>query len=70
MIFRTGNGLIMGKISEKLLMFIFDKIKKIIITEYDTIFNKTPFIDKDNKKKKCKKLKIKLLELYKKEWVR
>lgn len=60
MIFRTGNGLIMGKISEKLLMFIFEKIKNIIIEEYSIIYNPLPFIDKHNKKKKEKKIKIRL----------
>jgi hypothetical protein len=64
MIFRTGNGLIMGKISEKLLMFIFDKLKNIIIDEYDTIFNPSPFIDKCNKKKKAKKIKINITNEY------
>lgn len=64
MIFRTGNGLIMGKISEKLLMFIFDKIKNIIISEYDTILNKTPLIEKINKPKKNKKIKINVTNEY------
>ena len=64
MIFRTGNGLIMGKISEKLLMFIFEKIKNIIIAEYDIIFNPSPFIAKDDKKKKEKKIKINVTNEY------
>jgi hypothetical protein len=58
MIFRTGNGLIMGKICEKLLMFIFTKLKMIIVDEYDTILNTSPFINKDEKKKRDKKIKI------------
>jgi hypothetical protein len=64
MIFRTGNGLIMGKISEKLLMFIFEKIKNIIVAEYDIIYNPSPFIGKDDKKKKEKKIKINVTNEY------
>ena len=64
MIFRTGNGLIMGKISEKLLMFIFEKIKNIIVAEYDNIYNPSPFICKDDKKKKEKKIKINVTNEY------
>jgi hypothetical protein len=64
MIFRTGNGLIMGKISEKLLMFIFEKIKNIIFNEYEIILNPSPFIDKINIKKKNKSVKINITNNY------
>lgn len=62
MIFRTGNGLIMGKISEKLLMFIFDKLKQILIDEYDVIYNPAPFIEKINKVKREKQIKINIIQ--------
>jgi hypothetical protein len=39
-------------------MFIFDKLKKILIDEYQTIYNPSPFVNKDIKIKKDKKLKI------------
>jgi len=65
MIFRTGNGLIMGKISEILLMFIFEKIKKIIKEEYESISNKNSvFVEKEIKEKKYKALNVNLTYEY------
>ena len=37
MIFRTGSGLIVGNCSEKILVFIFNFIKNILIQEYENI---------------------------------
>lgn len=38
MIFRTGSCLIVGNCSEKILLFIFEFIKKILSDEYENIF--------------------------------
>ena len=53
MIFRTGSCLIVGNCSESILMFIFEFIKNILITEYDTIH-----IENDGLAIKIKKTKI------------
>jgi len=55
MIFRTGSGLIVGNCTERILRFIFDFIKKILITEYDNIciLSENPVIK--NKRPKMRK---------------
>jgi len=53
MIFRTGNALIVGNFSEKILRFVFEFIKKILNTEYSEIS-----IANDCPKKKKKEVKI------------
>jgi predicted site-specific integrase-resolvase len=53
MIFRTGNALIVGNFSEKVLRFVFEFIKKILNTEYSEIS-----IVNDNPKKKKKEIRI------------
>jgi hypothetical protein len=53
MIFRTGNALILGNFSEKILRFVFEFIKKILNTEYNEIY-----IANDNPKKKKKEMRI------------
>jgi hypothetical protein len=37
MIFRTGSCLIVGNCSEKILLFVFDFIKRFLAEEYDQI---------------------------------
>lgn len=53
MIFRTGSCLIVGNCSEKILMFIFDFIKKILKEEYTNIS-----VENDNHLLKTKKTKL------------
>ena len=55
MIFRTGSGLIVGNCTERILRFIFDFIKKMLITEYDNIciLSENPVIK--NKRPKMRK---------------
>jgi hypothetical protein len=53
MIFRTGSCLIVGNCSEKILMFIFHFIRKILLDEYSVIR-----VDKDEKSGKNKKIKL------------
>lgn len=53
MIFRTGSCLIVGNCSEKILMFIFQFIKKILLDEYSNIR-----VEKDDKSGKHKKVKL------------
>ena len=51
MIFRTGSVLIVGHCSEEILKYIYEKIKKILSTEYNEIkINYVP--TKKTKKKK------------------
>lgn len=55
MIFRTGSGLIVGNCTERILRFVFDFIKKILIEEYSNIaiLSENPVIK--NKKPKLRK---------------
>lgn len=53
MIFRTGSCLIVGNCSEKILLFIFEFIKKILLDEYHQIR-----VEKDEKMCKIKKTKL------------
>lgn len=54
MIFRTGSGLIVGNCTEKILRFVFEFIKGILIREYENIciLSENPVI-----KNKCPKLR-------------
>jgi len=58
MIFRTGSGLIVGNCTERILRFIFEYIKKLLITEYDhiCILSENPVIK--NKRPKMRKRTI------------
>ena len=61
MIFRTGSVLIVGKCNEDVLMNVYEYIKNILISEYDTIsvrqfINEKPVV-------KNKKIKKKLIEV-------
>jgi hypothetical protein len=58
MIFRTGNGLIMGKISENTLKLIYEKFKMILIKEKNNI--KNDVIDKVKLKVQSKSKVIKV----------
>lgn len=58
MIFRTGSCLIVGNCSEKILMFIFDFIKKILTDEYENIAVKGEEVVAKTKKTKLRKKTI------------
>lgn len=58
MIFRTGSCLIVGNCSEKILMFIFDFIKKILTAEYAHICAENDGQIIKNKKTKLRKRNI------------
>lgn len=60
MIFRTGSVLIVGKCEEDVLYKIYNKIKTILLDEYEKIYTKTP-PQETNKKTKKKKLKKKVI---------
>jgi len=64
MIFRTGSCLIVGNCSEKILMFIFDFIKKILQTEYHKIHTVNEEVIVKNKKTKIRKKKINISQSY------
>ena len=55
MVFRTGSVLIVGHCNEKQLHVIYDYLKKILIKEYNTIYQKS---DNDNNNKKKKEVKV------------
>ena len=56
-IFRTGNNLILGNFSKKILLFIFDFVKNILMSEYENIrtIQDEPTIKKQKKIKPRKK---------------
>jgi TATA-box binding protein (TBP) (component of TFIID and TFIIIB) len=59
MIFRTGSVLIVGKCEEDTLYSVYDRIKNILIQEYDNIYSKqqnTTNIKKTKKKKAKRKI--------------
>ena len=60
MIFRTGSVLIVGKCDENTLIYIYEFIKNLLITEYMEINvkNTEPVKDANKKKKKVKKRSI------------
>ena len=52
MIFRTGSCLVVGNCTERILRFVFDFIKQILIDEYENIkiMNENPVIKNKNTK--------------------
>lgn len=60
MIFRTGSVLIVGKCNEEVLYKIYNKIKNILLDEYEKIYTKSQK-QETNKKTKKKKLKKKVI---------
>ena len=57
MIFRTGSCLVVGNCTERILRFVFEFIKQILIDEYDNIqiMNENPVIKNKNKNIKLRK---------------
>ena len=64
MIFRTGSCLIVGNCSEKILLFIFEFIKKMLIHEKPNICVNNEEVVLKNKKVKLRKRNIQLTKLY------
>ena len=64
MIFRTGSCLIVGNCSEKILRFIFEFIKNILITEYPEIVVKTEQPVAKGKKQKIRKRTVNITKQY------
>jgi hypothetical protein len=64
MIFRTGSCLIVGNCSEKILLFIFEFIKKILQNEYHNIHTANEEICVKSKKTKMRKKKINISQNY------
>jgi hypothetical protein len=64
MIFRTGSGLIVGNCTERILRFVFDFIKRILIHEYKNIaiLSENPVIK--NKKPKLRRRMVSYTEDY------
>jgi len=58
MLFRTGSCIIVGNCSEKILRFIFEFIKKILIKEYENICFNTEIPQIKNKSFKLIKKNI------------
>ena len=65
MVFRTGSCLIVGNCSERILLFVFDFIKKLLAEEYQNIFvvNEEP-VNKNKKIKLRKKIVIMTEDYY------
>jgi hypothetical protein len=59
-IFRTGNNLILGNFSKKILLFIFDFVKNILLSEYENIRT----IQEEPLNKKQKKIKPRKKKMY------
>jgi len=55
MIFRTGSCLILGNCSERILLFIFEFLKGLLIREYPNIFVSNNEVNEKNKKPKLRK---------------
>jgi hypothetical protein len=64
MIFRTGSCLIVGNCSEKILLFIFEFIKKILMDEYPNIAVSNEEIVTKVKKNKLRKKTISVTHGY------
>jgi hypothetical protein len=64
MIFRTGSGLIVGNCTEKVLRFIFEFIKDILIAEYEhiCILSENPVVK--NKRPRLRKRVISYTSAY------
>lgn len=69
MIFRTGSGLIVGNCTERILRFVFDFIKKILIHEYKNIaiLSENPVIK--NKKPKLRRRIVSYTDEYYQEMI-
>ena len=67
MIFRTGSVLIVGKCDENTLIYIYEFIKNLLITEFKEINvkNNDPIKEINKKKKKLKKRSIYYEEIHK-----
>ena len=59
-IFRTGNNLILGNFSKKILLFIFDFVKNILMNEYENIRT----VQEEVSVKKQKKIKPRKKKIY------
>jgi hypothetical protein len=57
-IFRTGNNLILGNFSKQILLFIFDFVKHILMSEYENIRTLNDEPNKKTKKNKPRKKKV------------
>jgi hypothetical protein len=64
MIFRTGSCLIVGNCSEKILLFIFNFIKKILFEEHSFISVTNEEVVVKNKKVKLRKKTISMSQSY------
>ena len=64
MIFRTGSCLIVGNCSEKILLFIFQFIKKLLLDEYSDISVNTDINVVKNKKTKLRKRSVRMTQSY------
>jgi len=64
MIFRTGSVLIVGKCEENVLYSLYEKIKNILIDEYDTIYCKQNTSKNSSNKTKKKKIKKKTIYIH------
>jgi hypothetical protein len=64
MIFRTGSCLIVGNCTERILKFVFEFIKNILVEEYKNIYvaNEDPIVK--NKKTKLRKKTIQITSAY------
>lgn len=58
MIFRTGNCLIVGNCTKKVLMFVFEYLKKILMDEYENVRTMNDIITTKQKKNKPRKKKV------------
>jgi hypothetical protein len=67
MIFRTGSCLIVGNCSEKILYFIFDFIKTVLVSEYQEICSSSDEPTLKIKKDKIRKKSIMMSQTYYKE---
>ena len=63
-VFRTGNNLILGNFSKKVLLFIFEFVKNILMTEYEEIRTLHDDPVKKIKKNKPRKKKIYITKDY------
>jgi hypothetical protein len=67
MIFRTGSCLIVGNCSERILMFVFEFIKRVLTDEYHKIYVTNEEPTNKNKKTKLRKKTVIMTEEYYKE---
>jgi hypothetical protein len=67
MIFRTGSCLIVGNCSERILKFIFEFIKNVLLTEYNHIQVANDEASTKIKKTKLRKRTVQMTDIYYKE---